>query len=298
MKSKYSPIVLFVYKRPEHTFQVLEKLANNTLASESDLIVFSDAAKSMKESENVSQVREIVKSATGFKSIEVIERVNNMGLANSIIDGVSEILRINNKIIVLEDDLLTSPFFLKYMNEALDLYELEADVISIHGYLFPTIAQTPESFFLKGADCWGWGTWQRGWKLFEKDSLKLLREIKNRNLADDFDLNGAANNIRMLKKQSKGKINSWAIRWLASAYLQNKLTLYPGKSLIQNIGFDSNATHTKDNDYFGVSISTEPILLQKIPIIENLEMKKALIEFYNLNKSNYFKKAGQILKRI
>jgi hypothetical protein len=204
----------------------------------------------------------------------------------------------HKKIIVLEDDLLTSPFFLKYMNAALDLYEEETEVISIHGYLYPLQGMVPNTFFIKGADCWGWGTWQRGWNLFERDSSKLLTEIKKRNLIHDFDMDGWVNNVRMLKKQNKGKINSWAIRWHASAYLQNKLTLYPGKSLIKNIGFDISATHTTDNNYFGVNLSFEPINIQKIPPLENLEMKTAIIEFYKKNKSNLLKKAWQLLKRF
>ena len=268
MIEKFSPIVLFVYNRPAHTIQVLEKLACNTLATQSNLIVFSDASKDDENKNDVDEVRKIVKAAKGFKSVEIIERVRNMGLADSIIDGVSNILNIHNKIIVLEDDLLTSPFFLKYMNAALELYEDETDVISIHGYLYPLKVTAPDTFFTKGADCWGWGTWQRGWNLFEKDSKKLLTEIKNRNLTNDFDMHGTVNNSGMLRKQSKGKINSWAIRWHASAYLQNKLTLYPGKSLIQNIGFDRNATHTIDNNYFGVELSAEPINLHKIPVKE------------------------------
>jgi hypothetical protein len=298
MIDKFSPIILFVYNRPAHTIRVLENLAFNTIATQSSLIVFSDASKENEDKKNVEDVRKIVKAVKGFKSVEVIERSRNMGLADSIIDGVGNIINIHNKIIVLEDDLLTSPFFLEYMNSALYLYEEEPDVISIHGYLYPLQGAVPDTFFTRGADCWGWGTWKRGWNLFEKDSKKLLAEIKKRNLSNDFDMSGAVNNSGMLRKQSKGKINSWAIRWHASAYLHNKLTLNPGKSLIQNIGFDRNATHTIDNNYFGVDISVEPINLYKIPIAENLEMKLAIIEFHELNKSNFLKKAGRLLKRI
>jgi hypothetical protein len=298
MIDKFSPIVLFVYNRPAHTIRVLEKLACNTLATQSNLIVFSDASKEKEDKKNVEEVRKLVKAAKGFKSVEVIERTTNMGLADSIIDGVSNILYTHKRIIVLEDDLLTSPFFLEYMNAALDLYEEETDVISIHGYLYPLEVTVPDTFFTKGADCWGWGTWQRGWNLFEKDSIKLLTEIKKRNLSSDFDMSGSVNNSGMLRKQSIGKINSWAIRWHASAYLHNKLTLNPGKSLIQNIGFDRNATHTIDNNYFGVDISVEPINLYKIPIAENLKMKRAIMEFHKLNRPSFLKKAGRLLKRI
>ena len=99
------------------------------------------------------------------------------GLAKSIIDGVGKVLDLHEKIIVLEDDLVTSPYFISFMNEALIMYKDEPKVASIHGYIYP-IEGLPDSFFIKGADCWGWATWQEKWKIFETDGKKLLNELK------------------------------------------------------------------------------------------------------------------------
>ncbi|HRU00618.1 MAG TPA: glycosyltransferase, partial [Victivallales bacterium] len=193
---KLAPIALFVYNRPWHTRQTVTALQNNELAAESELVVFSDGPKVEKNKEKtknneekVKEVRDYIKSINGFKTVKIIERTQNLGLANSIISGVTEIVNQYGKIIVLEDDLVTSPHFLRFMNEALDLYEKEEDVISIHGYVYP-IPDLPETFFLKGADCWGWATWKRGWDLFEPDGKKLLRELKEKKLLKRFDFNG------------------------------------------------------------------------------------------------------------
>src|ERR1017187_10294631 len=169
-----APIALFVYNRLDHTRRTIEALARNELANESSLVVFSDGPKSPEDSLKVDEVREYIRSASGFQTVNLVCRPINRGLADSIISGVTEILSAHEKIIVLEDDLITSPFFLRYMNEALDLYEQAAEVISIHGYVYPIQERLPETFFINGADCWGWATWRRGWKLFDPDGASLL----------------------------------------------------------------------------------------------------------------------------
>ena len=217
-----APIALFVYKRIENTKQLIESLLKNDLAKDSDIFIFSDSAKNEKDYKEVEKVRGYLRQISRFKKIEIINRKKNLGLANSIISGASEVVKLYGKVIVLEDDLILSPYFLEYMNKGLVMYENVEEVISIHGYIYPLNKLLPETFFLKGADCWGWATWKRGWDLFEHDTRKLLNEIYNRNLENEFDLNGAVNNMKMLKKQVKGEIDSWAIRWHASAFLKNK----------------------------------------------------------------------------
>ena len=157
-----APIVLFVYNRPEHTRKTVKALQDNDLTDESILYIFSDAAKNDDEVENVEKVREYIRTISGFKQIIIIEREKNYGLANSIISGVTEIVNKYGKIIVLEDDLVTSKYFLSFMNDALEIYKDENKVICIHGYIYPIKSELPETFFIKGADCWGWATWKRG----------------------------------------------------------------------------------------------------------------------------------------
>lgn len=293
-----APITLFVYNRPDHTQQTVEALQKNELAEQSDLIIFSDGPK-LGQEDKVKQVRDYIKTIKGFKSISIRESDINKGLANSIIDGVTEIVNKYGKVIVLEDDLVTSPYFLKYMNDALELYENEEKVISIHGYIYPVKDELPETFFIKGADCWGWATWRRGWSLFEADGQTLLKELELKRLTNEFDFNGSFAYTQMLKDQISGKNNSWAIRWYASAFLNNMYTLYPAKSLVAHIGFDQGTHCTGGKNV--IAISNKPINLNKIsPIVENAR-NKLIIEKYFRSKSKslpnyYFIK--KILKNI
>jgi len=303
---KTAPIALFVYNRPWHTHQTVMALQNNELAKESDLIVFSDGPKieSNKEKtksneEKVKEVRNYIKNITGFKAVKIIERKQNLGLANSIISGVTEVVNQYGRIIVLEDDLVTSKYFLRFMNEALELYEKEDKVISIHGYVYP-IEDLPETFFLKGADCWGWATWKRGWDIFEADGKKLLLELRKRKLLKRFDFDGAYPYTKMLKNQIKGKNNSWAIRWYASALLNDKLTLYPGKSLVNNIGADSSGTHKDHTDIFDVKLSDKSITIKKIQTLEDPNAYREFRSFLRTisKQSSLTNRIGRFLNRL
>jgi len=273
---KLAPVVLFTYNRPWHTEKSIDALRNNVLADQSELFIFSDGPRSTEEKVAVDSVRKYLKTIIGFEKVSIVEREGNLGLANSIISGVSEIVNRFGRVIVLEDDLVCSPFFLKYMNEALDYYEKEMTVISIHGYVYPVAKKLPETFFLKGADCWGWATWKRGWDLFQSDGEKLLDELRQRNLGKEFDFNGAYPYTKMLEDQIRGKNNSWAIRWYASAFLKGRLTLYPGRSLIRNIGTDESGTHPRKTNVFNVETSREPIGVSEIPIEENMVVKREI----------------------
>jgi hypothetical protein len=279
-----APIALFAYNRPEHFRRTIEHLANNHRASESDLFIFSDNPRTRADVSKVKSVRLFARSVSGFRRITVIARERNFGLAKSIITGVTEIVNTYGRIIVLEDDMVTSPFFLQYMNEALEVYKDEDRVISIHGYLYPLRASLPETFFLRGADCWGWATWKRGWYLFEPDGKKLLRELRSRRLENEFDLHGAYSYTKMLERQAKGKVDSWAVRWHASAFLHDKLTLYPGTSLVSNIGLDASGTHCTPTDQFDVTLSSRPVAVRPIPVEEREDVRSALELYHRVTR--------------
>ncbi len=284
-----APIVLFVYKRPWHTQQTVEALQKNELAKESELYIYSDEAKSEDAQKSVDEVREYIDKIDGFKRITVIKREKNWGLADSIIDGVTKIVNKYGKIIVLEDDLVTSPYFLKFMNDSLKMYEKDKTVASIHGYIYP-INNLPDTFFIKGADCWGWATWKDRWDIFEPDGQKLLDELQFKKLENEADFNGSYDYTKMLKDQINGKNNSWAIRWYISAFLKDMLTLYPGKSYVQNIGFGEEGTHcTSITEVFDVILSTNDSI-SKIDVREDLESKRKIELFFNTLKKNIFKR--------
>ena len=293
-----APIAIFVYNRPWHTAQTIEALKKNMGAKNSDLIIFSDGSK-LASDENVINVRNYIKGVNGFRSINIIEREKNIGLAKSIIDGVSYILSYYDKIIVLEDDLVTSPYFLSYMNEALDKYSENERVASIHGYVYPVKGVLPEAFFLRGADCWGWATWRRGWAIFNHDCRVILSQLHQRNLIREFDFNGNYLFSKMLNDQIEEKNQSWAVRWHASAFLADKLTLHPGRSLIKNIGNDATGTHCGATSIFDVSLSDSPINLDLVKLVEPSRLAYDHFEqFYKGLHTGFAKRALNRLKKI
>lgn len=204
--------------------------------------MFLDGPKSDKDALQVSQVRDSAHTIKGFKSVTLIEMESNRGLADSIVGGVTKMLDTYSSVIVLEDDIVTSPCFLEFMNAGLEIYNSDPEVASIHGFIY-TISNLPETFFMKGADCWGWATWRRAWQAFCSDGKKLLSELEERSLINAFDHGGACANTQMLRDQVAGLNDSWAIRWHASAFLRDMLTLHPGRTLVCNIGLDGSGTH-------------------------------------------------------
>jgi hypothetical protein len=275
-----APVALFVYNRPWHTRQTVEALLANAKASKTPLYIFSDAPKDIEASKDVAEVRTYIRSIAGFESVTIIEREANFGLARSIIDGVTRLCEQYGRVIVMEDDLVTSPYFLKFMNEGLERYQDDHRVISIHGYVYPVEQALPENFFLRGADCWGWATWKRGWELFDPDGQKLLNELKRQDLTDRFDFDGSYPYTKMLQNQIVGNNNSWAIRWYASAFLKNKLTLYPGRSLVHNIGADGSGTHCSETKDFYSELAKSPVKVGDIAVEESLIARHIFEEFF------------------
>jgi len=286
---KLAPIALFVYNRIEHVRKTLNSLSNNLYADKSDLYIFSDGAKTSADISSVNSVRKYCSSIKNFKSITLVERNMNFGLAKNLVNGISEVLEKNDKIIVLEDDLLTDKFFLKFMNESLKFFENQNDVISIHGYIYPLEKKLLKPSFLRGADCWGWATWKRGWDLYNDDSNYLYSEIKKNNYQKKFNFNNSYNYFKLLEKTLSNKNSSWAIKWYASAFLKNKLTLYPPYSLVHNIGNDGSGTNSSNSKIYDNKLQNIPIKLENIPIIEDKNLRNEF-ENYFISKNNFFKK--------
>lgn len=253
-----APIVLFVYNRPLHTQQTLEAIAINELANDSVLYIFADGFKPHAtdvDKEKIENTRQIIRKKNWCKEVHIVERDINIGLAESVIRGVTEIVNKHSRVIVLEDDLVTGSEFLRFMNEALEQYENEEKVWQVSGYFFPlrNISHSNSSFFLTFASSWGWATWQRAWKHFDPLSGGYSRLKTEKELAYHFDLIGSYPYTAMLLNQMEQKnIDSWAIRWWWSIFIHKALTLFPDKSLVNNIGYDAEGTHTKY--YIGHSI--------------------------------------------
>lgn len=275
-----APIALFVYRRLDHVQRTVEALRRNPESAQSQLIAFSDGAKDDTAQADVATVRQYLGGVTGFRSVTVVERPANFGLARSIIDGVTQVLEQHDRVIVVEDDLVTSPHFLRYMNDALREYRGDDRVISAHGYLYPVPDPMPETFFIRGADCWGWATWRRGWALFNPDGSALLAQLRDRQLTTRFNFENTYPYLGMLEAQIAGEVDSWAIRWLASAFLADKLTLYPGRSLVHNIGNDASGVHNADSRTYDVSLSTIPVRVGGVPVEESQFARDAFARFF------------------
>lgn len=267
-----APVALFCFNRPQHLKETIQALRNNVGAFETECLVFSDAPKKESDVDRVEEVRKFLKTIDGFKTVQIIERKENLGLSKSIITGVSDLLNRFGRVIVLEDDLVTSPYFLTYMDEALTHYEDEKRVCSVNGYCYPIKTKLPETYFRRGADCWGWGTWKRAWEQFEPDGKTLLQRLRTQKLEHEFDEGGSYPYVQLLELQVKGQVDSWAIRWQASMFLKDYLTLYPGRSLVQNIGMDGSGTHCGTNEALKTSVSTSPIQVRGIPVREEPEV--------------------------
>jgi len=250
-----APIVLFTYNRPWHTIQTVEALKKNELAQDSELFIFSDGWKNENDKPKVLEVRDYLKTIDGFKKVTIIEKDKNWGLAANIIDGVTKIVNEYGKVIVLEDDLVTSPFFLKFMNEALMRYKDEEKIMHISGYMHPIRKKgVPDTFFLKPTSCWGWATWKRAWKYFERDPEKQIN-LLNKKQKRDFNLNNSYDYWLQVKLNYKGKLYTWAIFWYLSVYLQGGLSLHPRDSLVKNIGLDASGTHVGKAPEYEVELS-------------------------------------------
>ncbi len=241
-----APIVLFTYKRTDTLILTVEALKKNYLAMESELIIYSDGPKSEEETTAVNDVRNYLKTVSGFKSVRINSSSQNKGLANSIIDGVSELLNVYEKVIVLEDDLISTPNFLDYMNQSLNLYQNNKNVFSISGFSFNLEVKdySFDTYFLNRGWSWGWATWKDRWQNLDweiKDYDFFIRDI----VAQKKFAQGGSDLNSMLKKQMTSNLDSWAIRWFYNQFQKNGITLYPVKSKILNNGFGREATHTK-----------------------------------------------------
>lgn len=297
MQTALSPILLFVYNRPDHVQRCVEALKRNRLAAVSELFVYSDAAKDYASEGNVAETRRYIHTIDGFKAVHITERTHNRGLAQNVIDGVTTLVNRYGKVIVLEDDLVVAPYFLQFMNEALEVYKDEPKVGHIQACDFTNDPSLPDTFLIKWTGSWGWGTWQRAWSHFNPDGKNLLQQLEERKLTHEFDFGGTYPFTRMLRRQIAGQNNSWAIRWNASLFLQDILSLNVGKSLIQNEGFDGSGTNCGGGKLYGSHLWMEPLPVTPItPIEENQKARQVFARYYH-RTNGFWAKAIRRIKR-
>lgn len=297
---KTAPILLFAYSRLDHLQRCVCSLQRNFLAPESDLFIFSDGAKGNGDEANVSAVREYLhslESMEGFRQITVVEREKNWGLANNIIDAVTRLVNEYGRVIVVEDDLVLAPYFLQFMNDALETYKDEPRVGHIQACDYINSTEMPLTFFIKWTGSWGWATWERAWQHFNPDGKYLLKQLEERNLTRQFDFNGTYGYTRMLRKQIAGRNNSWAIRWNASLFIDDMLSLNVGRSLVKNEGFDNSGENCGGYDLYGSDLWMQPMPVVKETVIEENPFARKQFERYYARTNSFWAKAMRRIRR-
>ncbi len=298
MRSKLlAPIVIFAFNRERHLRELFDSLKRNEEFADSPLFVFLDGPRSMEESKIVDNVQKLIETELIDLNFKLIRATENQGLSNSILAGIDIVLAQYDRVIVLEDDLIVSPVFLKYCNENLDRFSSEKTIASIQGFSYPFAPNSKGTYFLRGADCWGWATWSDRWASLERDSATLLMKMRRFNLTNIFDLNGAYPYTNLLSRQAQGKVDSWAIRWHASMFLQNRLSLYPYQSLVSNRGEDGSGTHAGNSDQH--SPDPAEILPNQYPeqILESKLDSSKLSKFLRAKYGTYSKFSYRRYKR-
>lgn len=254
-----APIVLFTYNRLDHTKKTIEALKGNVYAQDSVLFIYSDAPKTEAAEHAVQQVRDYLQTVEGFRDVRVIMREENWGLARNIMDGVTQIVNQYGKIIVLEDDIVTSRYFLKYMNDALEIYKESPQVMNVSAYMYPIVTEDlPEVFFMHSGYCWGWATWADAWSHFERNPEKLIQEFTQDDIYH-FNLEGTTDFWQQVVDNALGKLYTWAVFWDAAIFQNQGLTLTPRDSLTLNVGMDGTGEHCGVTDLYRVVINQKPI---------------------------------------
>lgn len=297
-----APVVLFVYNRKEHTENTLKALEKNQLCKESELFIFLDGPKTEGDPK-VAAVRELLKDYrkhSSFHSVEIYESDRNKGLANSVIGGVTEIINRFRRVIVLEDDLITGPDFLTFMNGALDFYEKEENVWSVSGYSFPMKALKSyehDVFYTWRGNSWGWGTWLDRWDTVDWDVSTYDDFLKDKSWQKRF-CRGGRDLPGMLKDQMEGRIDSWAVRWVYEQSNQNKFAVYPRESKIQNEGLDGSGTHCAEDRQYRTKIATDSDETRETEFALLQPERRIIREFNHKYEYTLDKKIKRRLKKL
>ena len=290
----YAPIALFTYNRADHTQRAVESLLKNAEAKYSDLFIFSDGPKTPEKKAGVEENRKYIHTISGFKSISIVEREKNWGLANSLIAGITEVINKYGKVIVVEDDLILSPYFLQFMNEGLEKYKDDDRVGTICGYVLPVKKPLPETFFLYFMHPWGWATWKDRWNSVDWNISDWNQFKTDKKAIQRFKETGGSDMFSMLESCMEGG-GMWDIRFCYNMFKQNRYSVIPFLSKVENVGFNELATHCKTVKYnrFKYIFITSKTYINRnqfsydsdLPVVRNI---KKLIWFCLNNNTCYY----------
>ena len=279
----FAPIILFAYNRAQHLQRTVRTLAKNKLASQSDLIVYLDGAKHDADAQQQQIILSFLRHVDGFNLVKVIHRDQNLGLADNIQLGVTEVINEYGRAIILEDDIIVSPYFLCFMNEALSFYRDKPEVWHVSGWNFPIDSKDlPPSFLWRTALGWGWGTWADRWQHYSREPQRLLNTWDQKTI-QEFNLYGSYNFWEQVEKNASGELHTWAIFWYSTIFEHNGLCVNPVQAMTANIGFDGSGTHTGADELsktFNHSLEYTPGRLPRL-LEENKKVVSAIMAFNN-----------------
>lgn len=281
-EDELAPIVLFIFNRPDCVERTLAALGNNLLANKTDLFIYADGPRGKKDEMDCRKSRDVVKKFENcFKNVEMICRTENWGLARNSVSGITEVINSRGKMIMMEDDTVPSPFFLKYMNIGLQKYQKFDDVMEITGFQMPIKCDDdPRAVFIKGSYTWAWGTWSDRWKKYHRNAEELMKSFSSRDIYN-LNFDGSVDIYDQLRANRDGQMNTWAVFWAAVRYLNGGYMLCPTKSLIQMIGFDERSEHnTKENVMAKVELYNGEILHFPDSISEDLDIRKKIVKTF------------------
>jgi hypothetical protein len=294
---KLYPVILFVYKRPSHTKKVIFNLKKNYLAKNTILYVFSDGPKNISEKKNVEKVRKIICNISGFKKVIIYKKNKNIGLKKSILTAVNKIIKKHKALIVLEDDILTAPYFLKYMNEALNFYKDKKKVWHISGWNVPLENKYySKTFFYRSMNCWGWATWVDRWCQYEND-IRKIESLMDSEKKFHFNNNNTENFYWQLIANKKKYTSTWAIFWYLTIFLNNGLCVNPYLSLTKNIGLDNSGSHGKKSFQIERKLPLNKVskFIFSNKIVENKKIYSQIVKYYKFKNFIFFKAINKIL---
>jgi hypothetical protein len=280
---KYAPLVVFGFNRPEHLSRCLSSLEICLNFASHSGFIFIDGPRNESDEKSVSECVKIAQSFGYKHGFKVISRESNLGLAKSVRTGINQVFENSDSIIVIEDDLLLGVGFLEFVNSALNFYRQNHEVASISGYQYPVDLVPSGGVFLRGADCWGWGTWKDRWEETSFDGEYLLAQLRSRKLQKAFNLNGAIDYEDMLVKYCIGAIDSWAVPWHTSMFLQNRITLFPSKTFVSNEGGDGSGTHFGFNSLYSQNLNGQSRSDFPTELSESKTYRDLMITFYKKN---------------
>lgn len=295
-----APIVLFTYARPQHTLKVLQALQANPEAADSHLYIFCDGARpgaSQEVLDRIAQTREVVSKERWCGQVEIIISPENKGLTNSIVGGVTKVVNEYGKVIVLEDDTEPCPYFLDFMNHALEVYANDDKVMHVSGYVAPieSYKNLPDTFLFQQGTCWGWGTWARAWQHFRNDAPGLLADVYRHGDVRNFNIDGSYPFEWHLYDNITGKLNTWNVKWQAVMFLRGGLGLHPKQSLVHNIGIDGTGENCSNEYFYAGPTSPRLLEVERIaPLVEHAEARAG----YKLFNNTHFGKVGPTIPQM